>query len=140
MKNKHQLRLTLANLQINTKTREVTRNGHLINLRKKEYELLEFLARNKDRVLNRLTILEYVWDYTTSIKTNTLEVHIAALRKKIGAESPRQIFQTVRGYGYKLCDSPGSPDYRMDGRRYRDYERFFKYSIAASSWGSRSFS
>ncbi|MCA9374124.1 MAG: winged helix-turn-helix domain-containing protein [Candidatus Gracilibacteria bacterium] len=105
MKNKHQLTLEFANLEINTNTREVTRNGQPIDLRKKEYELLEFLARNKDRVLNRLTILEYVWDYTTSIKTNTLEVHIAALRKKIDTENSRQIFQTIRGYGYKLCDA-----------------------------------
>ncbi len=105
MKNKHQLTLEFANLKINTNTREVTRNGQPIDLRKKEYELLEFLARNKDRVLNRLTILEYVWDYTTSIETNTLEVHIAALRKKIDTENSRRIFQTIRGYGYKLCDA-----------------------------------
>lgn len=114
MKNKHKLILKLANLEINTQTREVTRDGQPINLRKKEYELLEFLARNKDRVLNRLTILEYVWDYTSSIKTNTLEVHIAALRKKVGSQNPCQIFQTVRGYGYKLCDAPDISNRRSD--------------------------
>lgn len=97
--------LKLADLEINTRTREVCRNGKCIQLRKKEYELLEFLIRNKDRVLNRLTILEYVWNYSTNMNTNTLEVHMAALRKKLDSESPIKLLQTVRGYGYKLCDA-----------------------------------
>ncbi len=90
---------------MNPDTQEVKRSGKQIKLRKKEYELLEFLARNKDRVLNRLTILEYVWNYSTSVESNTLEVHMAALRKKLDAGYSNKLLQTVHGLGYKLRDS-----------------------------------
>ncbi|MFC1748038.1 winged helix-turn-helix domain-containing protein, partial [Pseudomonadota bacterium] len=73
-----------------------------IRLRKKEYDLLEFLVRNAGRVLNRLTILEYVWNYSIHANTNTLEVHVANLRRKIDS----QIIQTIHGLGYKLNVGP----------------------------------
>lgn len=102
--------LTLGGLNINTETQEVCRNDKPVKLRKKEYELLEFLARNKDRVINRLTILEYVWNYDTSANTNTLEVHMVALRRKIDGGSSHKLLQTIHGRGYKLCDAKGSSD------------------------------
>lgn len=98
--------LKLRDLQIDTETHQVCRNGRNLKLRKKEYELLEFLARNKDRVLNRLTILEYVWNYNTSVKTNTLEVHMVALRKKLDRSGANRLIKTIHGLGYKLCDGP----------------------------------
>ena len=90
--------LRLGNLTIDTTNQLVRRQNKKINLRKKEFELLEFLARNKERVLNRLTILEYVWNYSAQVNTNTLEVHIAGLRKKIG----KKLILTIPGLGYKL--------------------------------------
>lgn len=100
--------LTFGGLSINTELQEVHRNGKRVQLRKKEYELLEFLARNKDRVINRLTILEYVWNYDVSVDTNTLEVHMVALRRKIDRGQAHKLLQTVHGRGYKLCDTKGS--------------------------------
>lgn len=94
----------LGNLTINTKTKQVSKSGRPIRLRKKEYDLLEFLAMNKNRVLNRITILEYVWNYSAAIETNTLEVHMAALRHKIKDKLSPQI-QTIHGLGYALMDS-----------------------------------
>lgn len=64
-------RFIFGGFTINTESQEVTRNGKTVQLRKKEYELLEFLARNKDRVINRLTILEYVWNYDAKMPTLT---------------------------------------------------------------------
>ncbi|MBU1954196.1 winged helix-turn-helix domain-containing protein, partial [Patescibacteria group bacterium] len=56
-------KIKLKNIHINTISRQVRRSRKKVNLTKKEFDLLEFLARNKNRVLNRLTILEYVWNY-----------------------------------------------------------------------------
>jgi two-component system OmpR family response regulator len=76
------------------------REGAMISLRRKEYELLEFLIRNRRRLLNRLTILEYVWDNGTTAFTNTLEVHMASLRRKIDGGYSRKLINNVRGAGY----------------------------------------
>jgi two-component system, OmpR family, copper resistance phosphate regulon response regulator CusR len=100
--------LKLGSLVINTKSKEVSKNGQRVRLRKKEYDLLEFMAIHKDRVLNRITILEYVWNYNACIETNTLEVHMAALRRKLKAKFMPKI-KTIHGLGYKLCDSFGKP-------------------------------
>lgn len=100
--------LTLADLTLHPEEHAVVRGGKSIRLRKKEYQLLEFLARNKNKVLNRHTLLEYVWNYNIQAMTNTLEVHISNLRRKIDIGYPTKILQTVHGLGYKLCDSPNS--------------------------------
>jgi DNA-binding response OmpR family regulator len=81
---------------------EVLREGKKIPLRRKEFELLEFLARNRRRAINRLTILEYVWDCGTTAVTNTLEVHIAALRRKLDGGFSEKFIRTVRGTGYRF--------------------------------------
>lgn len=98
--------LTFGDLQIDLGKQEVYRKNKRIELRKKEYELLEFLARNRDRVMNRLTILEYVWNYSAHVDTNTLEVHIAALRRKVDQGFSQKLVRTVHGLGYKLSDAP----------------------------------
>lgn len=98
--------LTFRDLTIKTDAHEVYRNHQRIQLRKKEYELLEFLARNKGRVVNKLTILEYVWNYSAQAATNTLDVHMAALRRKIDSHSSIKLIRTIHGLGYKLSDRP----------------------------------
>lgn len=94
--------LTHGDLKIHTDTHEAFRQGKKIKLSKKEYQLLEFLAQNKERVLNRLTILEYVWNYNVHVNSNTLEVHIAALRRKIDRKYTQKLIHTIHGLGYKL--------------------------------------
>ncbi len=94
--------LALGGLTLYPLTHQALRDGRKIRLRKKEYELLDFLARNKDRVLNRLTILEYVWNYSAHIATNTLEVHMGALRRKIDSGFEQKLLHTFHGLGYKL--------------------------------------
>ncbi len=96
--------LELGAFVLNPQTQEAFYKGSKINLRKKEYQLLEFLALNKNRVVNRLTILEYVWNYEVEIETNTLEVHMAGLRRKIEKFcAPDQArIETIYGMGYRL--------------------------------------
>ncbi len=96
--------LNFSELKIDPGAFEVKRNGKPINLRRKEFQLLEFLARNKNRVVNRHTLLEYIWNYNTSAVTNTLEVHMSNLRRKIDGDYSNKIIQTIYGAGYKFCD------------------------------------
>ncbi len=97
--------LKLCDLIIHPENQEVMRLGRRIPLRRKEYDLLEFLARNRERILNRLTILEYVWNYNTQTATNTLEVHMAALRRKIDKGFGKKLIHTFHGLGYMLSEN-----------------------------------
>jgi DNA-binding response OmpR family regulator len=82
----------------------VTRDGRLIELSRKEYSLLEYLMRNKDRVLSKDQIISHVWDYEADILPNTVEVYIGYLRNKIDKPFPdgNPLIHTVRGFGYKI--------------------------------------
>ena len=82
---------------------EIYYNGALLELTLKEYELLELLIRNKGRVLKRDYLLQVLWDYSDSVSTRVLDVHISKLREKIEQDSrePKYI-KTVRGLGYKF--------------------------------------
>ena len=92
-------------LILHPEVHQAERNGKRVKLRKKEFQLLEFLSKNKNKILNRNTLLEYVWNYNVQSKTNTLEVHISTLRQKID-DYPAKILQTIHGLGYKFCDAP----------------------------------
>jgi len=72
-----------------------------IKLRKKEYELLQFLITNKNRIVNRNTILENVWGPSSNPFTNTVDVHIASLRRKLHTGG-KALLKTIHGVGYKL--------------------------------------
>jgi len=67
-------------------------------VRKKEYDLLEYLVRNKDRVISRCELLDHVWDYREYVGSNTIDVHIKRLRDKL---HDKNIIETVHGIGYK---------------------------------------
>lgn len=99
--------INIANLEINTTTHEVFRNGENISLTAKEYSILEFMIYNKNRVLSRLSIAEHVWgdNFDLFSMTNFVDVHIKNLRKKIDNGLENHIIQTVRGVGYILKDS-----------------------------------
>ena len=94
--------LRFADLEVNTATREVRRGERDIDLTAREYDLLEFMARNPRRVLSRDFLLSKVWDQEFGITTNVVEVYVAYLRKKIDASGEQKLIRTVRGAGYAL--------------------------------------
>jgi DNA-binding response OmpR family regulator len=94
--------LQAADLTLDPSTRRVWRAGHEISLTNKEYALLEFLLRNKNRVLTRTVIIEHVWDISYDPMTNIVDAHIRALRAKIDRDFTPPLIATVRGAGYML--------------------------------------
>lgn len=97
--------LKARDLELNTETKEVRRNGNLVELTAREFRLLEFLLRNKNRVISRMEILENVWDVNHDLGTNVVEVYINYLRKKVDYGFESQLIKTVIGMGYALKDN-----------------------------------
>jgi two-component system OmpR family response regulator len=94
--------LTVGDLTIDTGSREVRRAGRAIDVTPKEYAVLEYLARNRGRVMSRTLITEYAWGYHFDPGTNVVDVVINRLRKKIDQGFPTRLIQTVRGVGYVM--------------------------------------
>lgn len=94
--------LRLADLTIDTGSREVRRGGDAVELTPKEYIVLEYLARNPGRVLSRTLITEYAWNYHFDPGTNIVDVVINRLRKKVDQRRTPKLIHTVRGVGYVL--------------------------------------
>jgi two-component system response regulator MprA len=94
--------LRLADLELDTGTREVRRGDRQIQLTAREYELLEFLMRHPRQVLTRDLIFERVWGYDFLGESNVIDVHVRALREKLEAGGEPRFIQTVRGAGYAL--------------------------------------
>jgi two-component system copper resistance phosphate regulon response regulator CusR len=92
--------LQVADLVIDTGSREVRRGGKLIELTPKEYAVLEYLMRHQGRVMSRTLITEYAWDYHFDPGTNIVDVVINRLRKKIDHAAEPKLIHTVRGVGY----------------------------------------
>jgi two-component system copper resistance phosphate regulon response regulator CusR len=98
--------LRVADLQMDLLTHVVRRGGKLIDLKPKEYALLEYLMRHAGRPLPKSIIIEHVWDIHFDSVSNVVEVHINALRNKIDRGFPAPLIHTVRGVGYLLGDAP----------------------------------
>lgn len=96
--------LTVGDLVMNIKDHTVSLVDEDIELTKKEYALLEYLLRNKNQILSRLQILTHVWDQNVDTFTNTVDVHVASLRRKIQNDKHDWI-KTLHGVGYMLRDS-----------------------------------
>ncbi len=94
--------LTAADLELDTVSHRAHRGGKAIELTAKEYSLLEFLLRNKDRVLSRTIIAEHIWDYHFDTGTNLIDVYINHLRNKVDTGFDLKLIHTVRGVGYVL--------------------------------------
>lgn len=94
--------LVIQDVELNLRTRQVTRAGVDVRLSNKEYSLLEYLVRNKGKVLSKNAIMAHVWDFDADILPNTVEVFMTYLRAKIDKpfDGP-PIIHTVRGFGYK---------------------------------------
>jgi DNA-binding response OmpR family regulator len=95
--------LQVGDLTLDTSSYEVKRAGKVITLSSKEFALLEYLMRNKNKVLSKNNIMTHVWDFDADILPNTIEVFMAYLRGKIDKpfDGPK-LLQTVRGFGYKI--------------------------------------
>jgi DNA-binding response OmpR family regulator len=98
-------RLVVADLAIDTAGQTVSRGGKSIPMTSKEYALIEFLARNADRVVGRAEIAEHVWDEEFDPFSNLIEVYINRVRRKIDAGAARPLLHTRRGSGYVLSSS-----------------------------------
>ncbi len=94
--------LRIADLQIDTVSHEVRRGGKLVDLTSKEYAILEYFARNPNRVLTRTQIAEHVWDFDFVSMSNVIDVYIGYLRRKLGDDSEPRLLRTIRGTGYQL--------------------------------------
>lgn len=92
--------LSSHNIKINTTTRVVTYKEKPISLTLKEFMVLEYLMRNQDKVITRDTLYSHAWDFADSSFSNTVDVHIKNLRKKI--KDNGKIIRTIRGVGYKM--------------------------------------
>jgi DNA-binding response OmpR family regulator len=99
-------KLRVADLEVDTIRRKVTRAGRPVDLKPKEYALLEFLVHNCDRPVTRSHIIEQVWDIHFDSISNVVEVHINSLRNKIDRDFAPPLIHTVRGVGYILTDKP----------------------------------
>lgn len=94
--------LLVDDLLIHPMSREVKRGASIISLRKKEFDLLYFMASHKGQVLNPSQILEQVWDYNSFATTNTVGTHISNLRRKIDMGEGKKLIHTIHGVGYKF--------------------------------------
>lgn len=97
--------LTVSDLTLDTTNYEVKRAGQKIRLSNKEYALLEYLMRHKDKVITKEQIINHVWDYDADVLPNSVEVYIRHLRTKIDDPFPQKLIHTVKGFsGYKISE------------------------------------
>ena len=95
--------LHIGPLVVDTRARQVTRDGREISLTTREYALFEFLARRSGEVLGRAEIAEHVWDESYDPMSNVIDVYVQRLRRKLDAEGAESIIKTRRGEGYTLA-------------------------------------
>ena len=93
---------TIANLTVNCDSHEVSRDKTSIKLSTREFTILEYMIRNKEKVLSREKIEQHIWDYNYEGGTNVVDVYIRYLRKKIDDNFSPKLIHTIRGIGYIL--------------------------------------
>ena len=109
--------LRAGDLELDQSTREVRRDGELVELTPKEYAVLEYLMRHAGRVMSRTLITEYAWGYHFDPGTNIVDVVINHLRKKLDNDPEHRLIATVRGVGYVIrADLARGDGARRDGR------------------------
>ncbi|MBV1854410.1 response regulator transcription factor [Catellatospora tritici] len=94
--------LRVGDLTLNRRTRQVRRGGTLIELTRTEFNLLQTLLEHKDRVLTRTQLFEHVWGFDLNQSSNSLDVYIGYLRRKLEADGRPRLLHTVRGVGFVL--------------------------------------
>jgi two-component system OmpR family response regulator len=103
--------LRSGDLELDLVRRRVARLGKTIDLRPKEFLLLEYLVRNVDRPVTRTMILEHVWNSSFEGLTNVVDVYISALRSKVDRDFPQKMIQTNRGVGYTFTCGSAAPTF-----------------------------
>lgn len=93
----------IDNLSFNTRTKIVRRGSKEIYFTRREFSLLEYLLRHRNLIVSRQQILENVWDYNADPFSNSIESHIASLRRKLNKNKNRNLIHTFNGRGYKLA-------------------------------------
>ncbi|HXH27209.1 MAG TPA: response regulator transcription factor [Candidatus Acidoferrum sp.] len=96
--------INICDLKVNVTRRQVTRSGVTIALRRKEFDILEYLASNQGRALTRAMILDHVWESGTEGWNNTVDVHIKHLRDKVDRPFGKSLIKTAHGIGYMIDD------------------------------------
>ena len=96
--------LSSGDLEMDMAKSSVTRQGKPIRLTSKEFGLLEYLLRNKNRPVSKDMIIQHVWDYDADILPNTVEVYMRYLREKVDKPFSKPLLKTIRGFGYKVED------------------------------------
>lgn len=94
--------LRVRDLEMDLLSRRVTRGGRELDLKPREFKILEVLLRHAGRVVTRTMLLESVWDYQFDPQTNVIDVHMSRLRRKLEAAGGAPLLETVRGAGYRL--------------------------------------
>ncbi len=94
--------LKVEDLVLDTRSRKVSRAGSRLDLQPLEYQLLEYLLRNRGRVVSKTTIMQHVWEYDFDTGTNIVESRMCHLREKVDKPFARPLIRTVRGFGYVL--------------------------------------
>lgn len=97
-----QTMLRIGDLEMNLLSREVKREGKIIDLQAKEFQLLEFLMRREDQVVTRTMLLEGVWDFHFSPNTNLIDAQMSKLRIKVDKPFNKHFIKTIKGAGYKI--------------------------------------
>ncbi len=100
-------KLKVEDLELDPVNFQVKRGIKEIVLSRKEFSLLEYLIRNKGRIISKDQIIAHVWNYDSDVLPNTVEVYIGYLRKKIDGAFPKRkpLIQTIRGFGYRIGES-----------------------------------
>lgn len=98
-------RIAIGDFTLDSIGRIVTRGGKRIELTNREFRIIEYLARNADRVVTRSMLLEQVWDYHFDPQTNIIDQHVSRLRQKLDRGSDTPLVETVRGAGYMIRTS-----------------------------------
>ncbi|WP_417321180.1 response regulator transcription factor [Emcibacter sp.] len=92
--------LKVADLELDLQKHKVTKNGQTIEFQPREFRLLEYIMRNRGKLVTRTMLLEQVWDYHFDPETNVIDVHISRIRSKIDDKGKASFIETVRGSGY----------------------------------------
>lgn len=98
--------LRCGDLEMDLLERRVTRGGTRLDLLPREFKLLEYLLKHRDRVVTRTMLLEQLWDYRFDPHTSLIDTHVSRLRKRIDDGFDKPLLHTVRGSGYRLSERP----------------------------------
>lgn len=94
--------LTVADLRLDPATHDAWRGKTKLDLTAKEFSLLEYLMRNPNRLITRDMVLNHLWDYSQTLASNVVDVHIRRLRRKVDDPFEPKLIETIRGAGYRL--------------------------------------